>query len=181
MKIGLLVVLFLLLLFFFMRSDARKIALENGTLRIYDKQCSLQIPVKRVKRSSNLIDELSIERDFLQLPNKQEIVMERIDLTDPKHSIGMPYNELVNEIFGAKFQEFWQKDGMVIYAGDFYVALFYKSKDDLILLYPLGHTFAQAIAQCKEPRWSTLHLPSIKLSTWDIRLIITEGVIKKNI
>ncbi|BCD68557.1 hypothetical protein [Nitratiruptor sp. YY09-18] len=181
MKVGLIFVLLLLLLFFFYKSDARKISLQDGKLKIYDKSCNLQIRVKSLKYESDLIDELMIDREYLELPNKQEIVVERINLTNQQHAIKMPYNELIENIFRMHVKEYWEKSGVVIYEGDFYVAVFYKSKNDLTLLYPLDSMMANAIKSCKEPDWSQVKIPKIIKPKWDIKLIITEGLIGKNI
>ncbi|SMC08260.1 hypothetical protein [Nitratiruptor tergarcus] len=181
MKAGLLFVIIVLLLFLFYRDNSRKVALHNGVLKIYDKTCSLQIPVQPLKHESDLIDELMIERDYLKLPNNQEIVLESIDLTNVQHTIGIPYNELVTYIFDMHVKEFWQKSGVAIYEGKFYVAVFYKTKHELELLYPLDKTLAMAIKECKKPEWNAVKLPTPPKPKWDMRLIITEGLINKNI
>ena len=181
MKMGLLFVLIVLMVFIFFGRDATKIALEGNLLKIYSKKCSIKIDVAIEEKSSDLVDEVQIDRLFLRLPNKQSIVLERINL-DPKHDFGMPYNELLTSLFQKKAKEIFAKNGMrVFWLDSFYVALFDKTKDDLVLLYPLDKEIVQALQGCRSIDWSRVHIPPLLLSKWDIKLIILDGLIEKDI
>ena len=181
MKIGLLFILLVLLAFFLFGKDATKIALEGDTLKIYSKKCSVQIKVSVEQKNSDMVDEVQIDRLFLRLPNEQSIVLERINL-DPKHDFGVPYNELLSSLFQTKAKEVFVKNGMRIFKLDsFYVAVFDKSKDDLVLLYPLDSEMAQALQECRSIDWKKVQIPPVRLSKWDIKLIILDGLIEKDI
>ncbi len=181
MKIGLLFVLIVFVAFLIFGRDAMKIALEGNSLKIYSKKCSVKIDVALEEEKSDVVDEVQIDRLFLRLPNRQSIVLERINL-DPKHDFGMPYNELLSSLFQKKAQEIFAKNGMSIFQLDsFYVALFDKTKDDLVLLYPLDHEIVQALQECRSINWKKVQIPPVTLSKWDIKLIIMDGLIEKDI
>lgn len=181
MKWGFVVLIFLVLLFVLWRTDALQIRLLDRGVEIFDKRCKLAIPAERLETSRDLVDEVRIERTRLRLANGQEIVYESADL-DPKHDFGIPYEELVGKLFGCKGRVLSKKEGaLFVECGDFVVGVFYKSTHDLVLLYPLIPATVGMIEKC---RYDAAMLPKdmpLRPTKWDIRLIILDGLIKKNI
>ncbi len=181
MKLGFVVLFVLILLFLFWRTDALQIRLLDRGVEIYDKTCKLAIPAQKVAHSSDLVDEVRIERTTLRLENGQEIIYESADL-NPKHDFGIPYEELVGKLFGCDAKVIGKKEGaLFVECGDFVVAAFYKSAHDLVLLYPLMPQTVQMIRKC---RYDATMLPKnlpMQRSRWDVKLIILDGLIKKNI
>ncbi len=181
MKLGFVVLLVLVLLFLFWRTNALQIRLLDRGVEIYDKTCKLTIPAQKVAHSSDLVDEVRIERTTLRLANGQEIIYESADL-DPKHDFGIPYEELVGKLFGCDAKVRGKQEGaLFVECGDFVVAAFYKGAHDLVLLYPLTRQTVQMIQKC---RYDAAMLPKslpIRPSHWDAKLIILDGLIKKNI
>lgn len=187
MKIGLLLFFagVLLALFFIVRSHPMLITVTKNFVQIRYRDCNVSLPVHIEHKENDMVDELAIERLVVRLPNGQKMVIEQDDLS-LKHKFGVAYNALMEEIFQKKMHEVVSIDGMVIYKADtFYVALFYKSRSSLVLLYPLDESFVQSLRTCIEIKKFSLskkfqQLPLL-CTKWSMKQIILDGLIEKNI
>ena len=186
MKIGLLffLVVVALLVWLSLRSDPLMVKLQKDRLLLYTKKCRQEWPVKVLKKESDMVDSLQIERVLVELPNGQRIYVEMDDLP-AKYTFDRDYRLIVEKIFGQKFEEIFSKDGVVIYRSDFDVALFYKTSHDLVLLYPLDRNLTQVIIECAKGREISLpkkyeQLP-LKKSGWKVEFFILDGFVNKDI
>ncbi|NPA64169.1 MAG: hypothetical protein GXO16_04260 [Epsilonproteobacteria bacterium] len=173
--VGVIVVLALL-------SDPARVELKDGKLRFFNKKCEYGVEVQIVKEERDSVAELWIERKILRLPNGDSIVYETASLP-PKYAFEKPYDHIVEEIFSMKVRELFSTDGFVLYQGEFAVALFYKTRSDLVLLYP-ADDLKEALIACftkgeKRPL-QKFALP-IRKSRWDIKQIIFGELINKDI
>jgi len=183
MKPGIIFLLIVaLVLFFVLRTDPFKAQLFDNMLIIGNKSCKVEIPVKELKEWSDAVQEISIVRHLLELPNGDKVIFEQVDLP-PKETFDKAYNEIVETIFEMPAEEIFSKDGVVIYRGKFDVALFYKTRHELVLIYP-ADDLIQMIISCatqekKEglQKFSKEPLPS----KWSVKQIILDGLINKDI
>ncbi len=185
-KIGLIffIAVVALLIYLSIRTNPMRVQFKNDTLRIYTKECSRSWPVKVLQKENDMVDLLQIERYLVELPNGQKIYVELDDLP-PKYALDRDYREIVEKIFGQKFKERFSQDGVVIYHGDFDVALFYKTIHELVMLYPLDETLVDVLIACAKGEEKELpshfkELPLIK-SRWKPEFFILNGFINKNI
>lgn len=187
MKLGLLFffVLVAIGLVMIWRSHPIVIEVKKDTIVLRHKDCSVTLPVHVEQKSHDLLDELSIERKIVKLPNGQKVVIEKDELP-LRHKFGVAYNELLEEIFAKKAKKYFSTDGLAVYdMGEFYVALFYKSRAALVLLYPLDESLVKSLRKCIETGEFTLpkvfdQKPLIQ-THWSIKQIILDGLIEKNI
>ncbi len=186
MKIGLLFFLAVvaLLVWLSLRSDPLMVKLQKDRLLLYTKKCRQEWPVRVLKKESDMVDLLQIERVLVELPNGQKIYVEMDDLP-AKYTFNQDYHLIVEKIFGQKFKEIFSKDGVVIYHSDFNVALFYKTIHNVVLLYPLDNNLTQIIIECAKGRRVALptkyeQLP-LKKSKWKVEFFILDEFVNKNI
>jgi len=184
MRIGTLVFLAILgiLVFFFLRSDPAKVILKDNVLRFFTKSCDYQIPVKVVAKKRDMIESLSIERTILELPNGDKVVYEVASLP-PKYAFDKNYEDILEEIFKTRVKESYYRDGFALYKGDFSIALFFKSRSDLILIYPADDLEEALIGCFEEGEQKGLIKRSIPIqeSHWSVKQIILDGLINKDI
>lgn len=172
-----------LVIYFVLRSDPAKVMLGDEGLKFYTKECAYIIPAKVVKRERDRLDEISIERILVQLPNDDLIYYETASLP-PKYAFDRPYDYLVEELFKSRFKELFSRDGFIYYQGEeFDVALFYKSKHDLVLIYPANDLRDALMACFVEGKQEGLKKFGIepKKSRWSPKLIIIDNIINKDI
>ncbi len=186
MKVGLLffLVVVALLIWLSLHTEPLMVKLEKNRLLLYTKKCRQEWPVKVLKKESDMVDSLQIERVLVKLPNGQKIYVEMDDLP-PKYAFDRDYRLIVEKIFGQRFKEIFSKDGVVIYRSDFDVALFYKTTHDLVLLYPLDNNLTQVVIECAKGHVVPLpneyeHLP-LKKSEWKVEFFILDGFVNKDI
>jgi len=184
MRIGTLVFLAILgaLLFFFLRSDPAKVILKDNILRFFTKSCDYQIPVKVISQKRDSIESLSIERKVLELPNGDKVVYETASLPS-KYSFDKNYEDILEEIFKTRIKEIYYRDGFALYRGDFAIALFFKTKSDLVLIYPADDLEEALIGCFENGEQKGLVKRSIPLqeSHWSVKQIILDGLINKDI
>jgi len=183
MKLGLIFVLIViaLMVILTLKSDPLKIELRNDRLAIYNKKCRMEIPVKIVDRKSDMVDMLQIEKLLLESDGVR-FYLERDDLP-AKYAFDKPYIDIVEKIFDTRFKELFSGDGVVVYRGDFDVALFYKTRHNLVLLYPLNPEASEAIIGCAKGEKKELKLRQMPLkeSVWKPEFFIFDGFINKDI
>ncbi len=186
MKVGLLFFLavVVLLVWLSLHTQPLMVKLEKNRLVLYTKKCHQEWPVKVLKKESDMVDALQIERDLVELLNGQKIYVEMDDLP-PKYAFDRDYRLIVEKIFGQRFKEIFAKDGVVIYRSDFDVALFYKTAHDLVLLYPLNNNLTQVVIECAKGHIVPLpneykQLP-LKKSEWKVEFFILDGFVTKDI
>lgn len=167
---------------FVLRTNPVKAQLFDNMLIIGDKSCKVEIPIKHLKRMRDAVQEISIQRDLLELPNGDSLIFERVDLP-AKEAFDKAYNEIVETIFNMPVEEIFSQDGLIIYRGKFDVALFYKTRHELVLIYP-ADDLTQMIISCltqqkKEglEKFSKEPVPS----RWSVKQIILDGLINKDI
>ncbi len=186
MKAGLIFFLLVVVLIvvFTMRLNIAKVSLKDNRLVFYNKKCKNAIDVNVIKKESDLVDELDIDRYYLKLPNGDEVIYEVVDLP-PARAFDKPYIEILEGIFDMKFKKVFESDGFVLYRGDFDVALFYKAKNELVLIYPADN-LKDVLIECFKNN-KAVPLPKevkkvpFKKSRWDIKLIILDNIINKDI
>jgi len=186
MKIGLLffIAIIAALAVLWYRSDPLRIELRDSQLILANKKGRTPIAVEILKKERDMVDEVGIERVYLRFGWGDEAILESIDL-DPRHDIGVDDRRLLEILFGKTFKERFRSDGIAIYEGDFFVALFTHTPHDLVLLYPLSEGFAKALEELVRSgsftppkRASGLQ---IEPTQWSPRLIILDGLIRKDI
>jgi hypothetical protein len=171
-----------IVLFFILRTDPFKVQLFDNMLIIGNKSCKVQIPVKPIEQSRDAVQEISIVRNVLELPNADRVILEQVDLP-PKESFDKAYNEIVETIFDMPVEEIFSKDGVVIYRGKFDVALFYKTRHELVLLYPADDLTQMIISCATQKKKEGLRKFSKEpvMSRWSVKQIILDGLINKDI
>ncbi|MRI58033.1 MAG: hypothetical protein C6H99_00830 [Epsilonproteobacteria bacterium] len=183
MKIGLVFVLIVLgvVLFLTLRSDPLKVELRHQSLLIYNKKCQIQIPVKVVEKKSDMVDMLQIQKILLE-SHGVRFFLEKDDLP-AKYAFDKPYIDIVEKIFDRKFQEIFSGDGVIVYRGDFDVVLFYKTRHELVMLYPLNPQASEAIMACAKGEKREIKLRQMPLveSVWKPEFFILDGFINKDI
>ncbi len=169
-------------LFFVLRTNPVKAQLFDDLLTIGDKNCKVEIPIKLVKSWSDAVQEISIQRDLLELPNGDRVIFERVDLP-PKEAFDKAYNEILETIFDMPVEEIFSKDGLIIYKGKFDVALFYKTRHELVLIYPADDLTQMVISCLTQNKKEGLQKFSIEPvpSNWNVKQIILDGLINKDI
>jgi hypothetical protein len=172
-----------LLIYIILKSDPARVMLGGDGLKFYTKECEYVISVEQKAKEREMVEEVGIERILLELPNDDLIYYETISLP-PKYSFDKPYEHIIEEIFKSRFKELFSKDGFVYYQGeDFDVALFYKTKHELVLIYP-ANDLRDALMDCfVEGRQERLKKFGIepKKSQWSPKLIIIDNIINKDI
>ncbi|MRI84152.1 MAG: hypothetical protein C6I00_07000 [Nitratiruptor sp.] len=185
MKLGMVLFIgvLLLLAYAIWRSDPAFVALEDGKLRFGKRGCALAFEVEVVAREREVVDELTIQRWLIRLSNGDSLYYEEVDLP-PKEAFGWSYRAIVEGLFGFRVEEVASGDGFVIYRGDFAIALFYKSRHNLILLYP-ADDLMEALLACLQrgEQKPLLERKGIvpRKGRWKIEWIILDGLIEKNI
>ncbi|MRJ03367.1 MAG: hypothetical protein GXO19_05460 [Epsilonproteobacteria bacterium] len=184
MKVAILFIALVVALFLFSiwKSNPAHINLKDGNIILKTRYCENRIPVKVAKREHEMVDEVEIERFLVELPNGDPIYYEIADLP-PKDDFGKPYSDIVESLFGFRVREVFSHDGFVLYRGDFDIALFYKSRHDLILLYPaddLMEVFRACFQNGLQGELKKYSIPP-KPARWSVKQIILEGLIEKDI
>ena len=171
-----------LLVFLLMRSDSVKLFLKNDLLSFSYKKCTYSIPVKIKDIQSDTIDALYIQRKRFELPNGDEIFYESVDLP-AKYAFDKPYQDVLEEIFNFKVQEVYETDGFILFKGEFDIALFYRSRHNMVLLYP-ANDLSEALIACftdgEKEGLKKYQIPLVP-SKWNVKQIILDGLINKDI
>ena len=172
-----------LLIYFILKSDPARVMLNEDGLKFYTKECEYVIPVEQKGKEREMVEEIEIERILLELPNDDLIYYETVSLP-PKYAFDKPYEHIIEEIFKSRFKELFSKDGFVYYQGeDFDVALFYKTKHELVLIYPANDLRDVLMGCFVAGRQDGLKKFGIepKKSQWSPKLIIIDNIINKDI
>ncbi len=170
------------LFFFFLQSDPAKVILKDNILRFFTKSCDYQIPVNVISQKRDSIESLSIERKVLELLNGDKVIYEIVSLP-AKYAFDKNYDDILEEIFNTRIEKIYYRDGFALYRGDFAIALFFKTKSDLILIYPADDLEEALIGCFENGEQKGLVKRSIPLqeSQWSIKQIILDGLINKDI
>ncbi len=183
MKAGLIFLLLVVgvVIFLALYSNPTKIALQDGTLTIYNKKCRLQLPVKVLKKERDSVDMVTIERTLLEIEGVR-LFLEQDDLP-AKYAFDKPYGDIVEKIFNSRFKEIFSGDGVVVFRGTFDVALFFKTRHNLVLLYPLNPKASSAIISCAKGQKRDFKLRQMPLekTIWKPEFFILDGFINKDI